>query len=749
MRRGLTAGLVVLGAVLAGAPAALAAITVNTTKDELISGDGNCSLREAVGAASGASEPDCPGAAPIGTTTISVRAGTYHLTLAHELFASGNVAIRGPGSDPSQVTIDADGHSRVITTAGQVLISGVTITGGRTFQGFTGDPGFDNGVGGAGGNGGGILNDGTLTLANAVVTGNRTGNGGDGATGTSGSGCPGGNGGAAGSGGGIYNYNHSLTLEHVLVTDNRTGDGGAGGEGGSAGCAGGTGGSGGDGAGVVTVGQLNMFASTIADNAAGNGGVGGLGSAGASLGVGGTGGRGGDGGGVAAESSFGDVSITASTIARNQAGFGGQGGTVASGSTSDGQLGGAGGPGGQGAGIYNAGGPAQTTAVVNSTITGNVAGDGGYGGQGGDSDPGFTGGTGGAGASGGGGGGIYNAFGPMRLASASVAGNSAGGGGGPGPGGSASTGGTPGAPGSAGSAGGGGSLVVEVHLGTAVNEQDSLIAAGTPQNCTGPITDGGHDLSFPDLSCPHSVTGDPKLRPLDNYGGLTQTLALGAGSAAIDRAAGCPSTDQRGVPRPQGRACDIGAYEYAPPVCRPAAASTHGTKPVTVTLSCGDPAALAVQYVIVRGPGHGKLSKVSGNRVTYTARSGFSGTDHFTYRGSTLNGAASPQTATVTVAAVPLVISGVRLSRKRFRAGTSTKLQFTLSLAASVKVAISHRRHGKMVVVETFSARRHAGRDTIAFSGRTLRPGGYKATLVASTGTRRSRPVSLSFVIIR
>src|SRR5205807_1292901 len=44
---------------------------------------------------------------------------------------------------------------------------------------------------------------------------------------------------------------------------------------------------------------------------------------------------------------------------------------------------------------------------------------------------------------------------------------------------------------------------------------------------------------------------------------------LGAGSAAVDRVprrrAHCPRADQRGVRRPQGRACDIGAYELARP----------------------------------------------------------------------------------------------------------------------------------------------------------------------------------------
>src|SRR5206468_134204 len=44
---------------------------------------------------------------------------------------------------------------------------------------------------------------------------------------------------------------------------------------------------------------------------------------------------------------------------------------------------------------------------------------------------------------------------------------------------------------------------------------------------------------------------------------------LGHGSPAINRVAirggRCPATDQRGVKRPQGRACDIGAFEYAVP----------------------------------------------------------------------------------------------------------------------------------------------------------------------------------------
>lgn len=59
-----------------------------------------------------------------------------------------------------------------------------------------------------------------------------------------------------------------------------------------------------------------------------------------------------------------------------------------------------------------------------------------------------------------------------------------------------------------------------------------------------------------------NITGqDPNLGPLASNGGSTRTHALQSPSPAIDAGAGCPATDQRGIPRPQGAACDIGAYE--------------------------------------------------------------------------------------------------------------------------------------------------------------------------------------------
>ncbi|MCB0201390.1 MAG: CSLREA domain-containing protein [Anaerolineae bacterium] len=63
---------------------------------------------------------------------------------------------------------------------------------------------------------------------------------------------------------------------------------------------------------------------------------------------------------------------------------------------------------------------------------------------------------------------------------------------------------------------------------------------------------------------------DPNLAALVDNGGPTQTMALNSGSAAIDAgddavcaAAPVNNLDQRGVTRPQGAHCDIGAYERA------------------------------------------------------------------------------------------------------------------------------------------------------------------------------------------
>jgi len=122
-------------------------------------------------------------------------------------------------------------------------------------------------------------------------------------------------------------------------------------------------------------------------------------------------------------------------------------------------------------------------------------------------------------------------------------------------------------------------------------------------NCGGPnrVIDGGYNISY-DSTCHFANTlaangetigdgVDPMLdtNGLQNNGGPTKTIALQAGSPAIDAIpiAVCPSTDQRGAPRPDPdspmeTACDIGAFEsggIVPPTPTPTPTSSPSPTP--------------------------------------------------------------------------------------------------------------------------------------------------------------------------
>ena len=129
-----------------------------------------------------------------------------------------------------------------------------------------------------------------------------------------------------------------------------------------------------------------------------------------------------------------------------------------------------------------------------------------------------------------------------------------------------------------------------------------------PANCSGSVTSRGNNLDG-DGTC--SLTGpgdlskvDPKLGPLADYGGPTQTQALLPGSPAIDAGSNvdCPATDQRGFQRPRDgdgngtQVCDIGAFESdgssnpalcspRPPVAVQAVPNGDGRLRVTVSVA--------------------------------------------------------------------------------------------------------------------------------------------------------------------
>jgi CSLREA domain-containing protein len=258
-----------------------------------------------------------------------------------------------------------------------------------------------------------------------------------------------------------------------------------------------------DGAGVANAigGSLEVFNSTFSGNSTTNGGA---------------------GGGI---SNGGLLNVTNSTFSNNSA------------------------PNGVGGGILNGG----TLAVTNSTFSGNSAPNGGGGAinnNNSNSAMSVVNSTFSGNSANLGGGGISN-LGQLFLTNDTFSGNSAG----------------------SNSGGGIG------NFGTAATAKLlNTIVANSPSggNCHGKITDGGYNISS-DRSCrfiqPTSKNAtNPKLAAsLANNGGPTRTIALLKGSPALNaipkgksRCAPNPNpvrTDQRGVKRPQGTACDIGAYE--------------------------------------------------------------------------------------------------------------------------------------------------------------------------------------------
>ncbi len=138
----------------------------------------------------------------------------------------------------------------------------------------------------------------------------------------------------------------------------------------------------------------------------------------------------------------------------------------------------------------------------------------------------------------------------------------------------------------AGGAERGGGLQNGVSL---INLTNSLIAlntvgtGGLNPDCNSSVglTSGGGNVLSNATGCAgypagvgDTVAPSPLLGMLAANGGPTRTVALLAGSPAIDHASGCPGTDQRGVSRPQGPACDSGAFEVEVAASVPPPAST-------------------------------------------------------------------------------------------------------------------------------------------------------------------------------
>ena len=154
---------------------------------------------------------------------------------------------------------------------------------------------------------------------------------------------------------------------------------------------------------------------------------------------------------------------------------------------------------------------------------------------------------------------------------------------------------------------GGGILVEAAPLMIRNSIISGNTAAGVASNCSandaGTLVTAGHGVEL-GASCGFDLNADPKVAALADNGGPTKTMALTAGSPAIDAAddAFCPATDQRGVARPQdggtgrGAICDIGAFELVATIT-PTSTTTTSTPTTTTTMlpagSCGSEPATA------------------------------------------------------------------------------------------------------------------------------------------------------------
>jgi hypothetical protein len=429
---------------------------------------------------------------------------------------TANQARGGGGVLP--VKPGADGDGGAIHNSGSLSASGCSFAQDSTAGGNGADAGgyVASGTPGGDGNGAAIFNAGGATIKGGTFSGNFAAGGAGGNSPLVG---PGGHGGA-GAGGAIFNCGSLVVQQSTFANNSAAGSSGGYGANGSTtgppypdGWAGGCGGSGNGGA-ICSQGleaSLILQCSALFSNTCA--------------------------GGLGARGGWGGTTVYKDGLVGAPGGIGGYGGT------------------GNGGALFN--GSGGTAKLINCTLAFN-GGRGSSGGQGGNG--GAAGGNGGMGGDGGSGiGGICDANGLGEMTNCTLVLNYGNNGFG-GSGGVAPYGGLPGSPGANGVAGGGlsgsGSWLI-----------NTLLAGNTPTNCSGVITDLGHNLSS-DGSCSFTSIGslnntDPELGPLADNGGPTLTMALLPGSPAIDAGdiSAAQPTDQRGFPRVVGPRIDIGAYE--------------------------------------------------------------------------------------------------------------------------------------------------------------------------------------------
>ncbi len=155
--------------------------------------------------------------------------------------------------------------------------------------------------------------------------------------------------------------------------------------------------------------------------------------------------------------------------------------------------------------------------------------------------------------------------------------------------------------------------------------RNTIVAGNTGGDCgfsTGFVPDMVGTNMASDNTCgtgPGMIVADPVLGALASNGGPTKTHALLAGSPAIDAATDCGvTTDQRYVARPQGAACDIGAFEFDDYItvsikldASAAVNSNTGVAVVTGTLTCSKPLSVELSVSLRQQQKIGRVNAVA------------------------------------------------------------------------------------------------------------------------------------------
>ncbi|WP_028062904.1 Ig-like domain-containing protein [Solirubrobacter soli] len=190
--------------------------------------------------------------------------------------------------------------------------------------------------------------------------------------------------------------------------------------------------------------------------------------------------------------------------------------------------------------------------------------------------------------------------------------------------------------------------------------------SGATTNCAPTLrpTDGGYNVEDND-TCGFTLTADPRLdTKLSNAGGDVDVLVLASSSPAIDRlvvsATNCTAgtLDQRGFYRPQGSACDSGAYEFDQPATYTITGGPSGTissDSAQIDFSSSDPTATPECQLTGPGQAGGYTACYKSNAALYTNLA--NGTFTFSVRDADFP-SSTPATRTFTVAALDSTITG-------------------------------------------------------------------------------------------